>query len=193
MFDARRRLIHNIVAPLATMRSLPGVLLDAGEYYLQVSVASNAATPPTVDVRLSGTRPTDPIGPLVAPVDFQPIYTCETGGDFCFPDGTVSTIPSHVGPPPSKPLPPPPPDPVAPAPDSFFWGNDLSFGANQRNANDANGDGVVTIRDALMIISYLKLNGSGPYPKEFVGYLDTNADHVVSPQDALPIIRELLT
>ncbi|MCC6508981.1 MAG: matrixin family metalloprotease, partial [Pirellulaceae bacterium] len=191
LFNSQRQLIHNIVAPLGTMRSLPGVLLDAGEHYLQVSVVSQAATQPAVNVRLSGTRPTDPIGPLFAPVDSEPLYICDVGGDFCYPDGTVSTTPSHVGPSPLMPLPPPPLAPLPPAPDEFFWDNDLIFGTNFGNFNDASGDGVVSALDALLVINYINTNGSGSFPTQFFGYIDTNADKIISPMDALLIINEL--
>ncbi|MEZ6136392.1 MAG: dockerin type I domain-containing protein [Pirellulaceae bacterium] len=191
LFDHQRQLLHNIVAPLASMRSLPGVLLDAGEYYLQISAVTNESVQPAIDVRLSGTRPTDPIGPLVAPVDSQPIYTCDVGGDFCFPDGTESTTPSHVGPGPLIPLPPPPPAPLPPPPDAFFWGNDVNVSTNFRNPNDTNGDGMVSPVDVLLIVNFINSNGSGSFPIQFAGYIDTNADGVISPIDVLLVINQL--
>ncbi|MCA9125730.1 MAG: matrixin family metalloprotease [Planctomycetales bacterium] len=191
LFDSHRRLIHNIIAPLGTMRSLPGVLLDAGEYFLQVSAVSAAATLPSMDIKLSGTRPTDPIGPLIAPVDQEPMYTCEVGGDFCFPDGTESPIPSHVGPGPVIPLPLPLPAPLPPPPDNFFWENDLIIATNPGHANDTNGDGFVSPADVLLVVNYLNANGAGVYPTYFIGYVDTNADGFVSPIDALLIINQL--
>lgn len=191
LFNSAQQLIHNIVAPLGAMRSLPGVLLDAGEYFLQVSAVMNSTSQPVVDVKLSGTRPTDPIGPLVAPVDSVPIYTCEVGGDFCFPDGTETTTPSHVGPGPLIPLPPPLPAPVPPPPDEFFWGNDLIIATNFRNNNDASGDGYVSPLDALLVINFINSNGTGVFPTQFAGYIDTNADRVISPIDALLVINEL--
>ncbi len=191
LFDNQRNLLHNIVAPLGKMRSLPGVLLDAGEYFIQVSAVSSAPSMPLIDVRLSGTRPSDPIGPLIANVDSEPIYTCETGGDFCFPDGTESPHPSHVGPGPVLPLPPPPPAPMPPPPDNFFWSNDLVFATNPRDTMDASGDGIVSAQDALLIINYLNSYGSGSFPSQFVGYIDTNADRIISPIDVLLVINAL--
>lgn len=191
LFNSERQLIHNIIAPLGTMRSLPGVLLDAGEYYLQVATATDAIVQPVVDVTLSGTRPSKPIGPLVAPVDSVPIYTCEVGGDFCFPDGTETPTPSHVGPGPLVPLPPPLPAPLPPAPDEFFWGNDLIIATNYRNSNDSSGDGVVTPLDALLVINFINSVGTGLFPTQFAGYIDTNADKIISPIDALLVINEL--
>ncbi len=191
LFDSQQQLIHNIVAPLGTMRSLPGVFLDAGEYYLQVSAVTDGSSLPATNLRLSGTRPTDPIGVLIADVDSEPIYECETGGDFCFPDGAQSPIPSHVGPGPVGQLPRPLPAPVPPPPDDFFWGNDLIFSTNPSNVNDTNNDGMISPLDALLVINFLNANASGSYPSQFSGYIDTNADKIISPIDALSVINVL--
>jgi Dockerin type I domain/Matrixin len=191
LFNSERQLIHNIVAPLGTMRSLPGVLLDSGEYFLQISAVTDSTSQSAVDVKLSGTRPTDPLGPLVAPVDHVPIYNCEVGGDFCFPDGNRSTHPSHVGSGPVIPLPPPLPAPVPPPPDNFFWANDLVVSTNFKNANDTNADGIVSATDALLVINFINSYRAGSYPQQFEGYIDTNADRVISPTDALLIINQL--
>lgn len=191
LFNSERQLIHNIVAPLGTMRSLPGLLLDAGMYFLQVSAVSDTTSQSVVDVKLSGTRPSHPIGPLVAPVDSVPIYTCEVGGDFCFPDGTETPTPSHVGPGPLIPLPPPLPAPVPPPPDMFFWMNDFAILTNFKNSNDTNGDGIVSPIDVLLIVNYINSNGVVNLPAQFVGYIDTNADGIISPIDALLVINHL--
>lgn len=191
LFNSQQQLIHNIVAPLGTMRSLPGVFLDAGEYYLQISAVTNGPSLPVTDLKLTGTRPTDPIGVLIADVDSEPIYECDTGGDFCFPDGAQSPIPSHVGPGPVGQLPRPLPAPVPPPPDDFFWVNDLIFSTNPSDVNDTNNDGMISPLDVLLVINFLNANASGSYPTQFSGYIDTNADKIISPIDALSVINVL--
>ncbi len=190
IFDQRSRLLHGIVAPVNRMRSLPGVLLDAGEYYLQVSLAANS-TQDSAFVRLSGTKPTEPIGPIVAPVDTIPIYECGTpGSDFCFPDGTQSPNPSHDVPT-TAPLPPAPRIPIPLPPDEYFW--EPFIYTNPVDPIDASGDGFVSALDALLVINYINVHGAGAYPSHFVGYFDTNADRHISSMDVLLVINQLNT
>jgi hypothetical protein len=82
-------------------RSTGGILLQPGDYSLDVQWAAPVGTEMNVDLAyaLRGTVVSDPFG--VVPIDpsDEPIYRCEGVADpFCFPDGTVSANPFHVGP-----------------------------------------------------------------------------------------------
>ncbi|RMF44828.1 MAG: hypothetical protein D6753_01585 [Planctomycetota bacterium] len=192
LYDADGNTVKSINAPLGELRSVPGVLLEPGEYYLQVTVVTEAATIPDIQFEVNGTRPSQPIGPLVESTDALPIYDCGVGGDFCYPDGTTTTTPVHIGPPPppAAPVPPPPTQPLPPPPDGFFWLNER-LPTNPINRQDTSGDGILSPLDALIVINYLNRNGSGAYPPDFVGYIDVNADSFITPLDALSVINVL--
>jgi hypothetical protein len=40
-------------------------------------------------------------------------------------------------------------------------------------------------------VNYINANGSGIYPPHFVGYLDVNADKLISAVDVLLVVNEL--
>lgn len=172
------------------MRSLPGVFVEAGEYYLQVSRLTSNSALPQVAVRLTGTQAADTIGPLIAPVDSEPLYVCDEGTDFCYPDGTQTTDPIATDPTVSVPLPPPPLAPLPLPPDEFFW-DPLISPTNVARPLDVNNDAVITPMDALIVINYLNSHPAGTYPDQFVGFLDTNADSFITPIDALLVINLL--
>ncbi len=184
LYDVEGNMVKSINAPVGELRSVPGVLLEPGEYYFQVTAVSDAGTMPEIQFEVGGTRPSRPIGPLVESTDALPIYDCGIQGDFCYPDGVQKTEPVHVGaaPPPSAPVPPPPAQPLPPPADGFFWINER-LPTNPINNRDASGDGIVSALDALIIINYLNQQGSGAYPSGFVGYIDVNADRFITPVD----------
>ncbi len=68
---------------------------------------------------------------------------------------------------------------------------DASFGQNPHNHLDVNDDTFVTAIDALLVINYLNLVGSGPMPGVIPPYLDTSGDGVVAAQDAVLVINEI--
>ena len=72
--------------------------------------------------------------------------------------------------------------------------NNVPTWSNPINADDVNGDGIVTPIDALAVINYVNSNGSGVDPTPPDGqhkFLDTNKDGFVTPVDALLVINQL--
>lgn len=67
---------------------------------------------------------------------------------------------------------------------------------NPVNANDVDGDNVITPLDALIIINYINTTGSGPIDSpagamQPPAYLDVDPDNVITPLDALIVINWL--
>ncbi len=188
LFDSERRLVTTTTAPVGDVRSLPGTLLDAGEYYIQISSSFGNTRPQDLNVRLSGKKPSQPIGPLVAPVDEEPLYACENGIGFCYPNGIQTPDSTLVDRGPIISLPPPTAH-LIPPPDLWFWGG--ASGQNKQLPTDVNGDGIISPLDVLLIVNYLNANGSGRYPDQFVGYLDVSDDSFISPLDVILVINQL--
>ncbi len=72
--------------------------------------------------------------------------------------------------------------------------NHVASWVNPVNALDVNGDGIITPLDALAIINYLNLNGSGTLPAAPTGahsFFDANGDGNITPIDALQVINFL--
>ena len=190
LYDQGGQVVTSFITPLGELRSLPGLLLEPGEYYPQVTVVSAADDFLPVRLRVVGSRPSLPIGPLVASIDNEPLYSCQTTPDFCYPDGTQSGESVWVTLPPADPPPPANDPPVLQPPDGWFWRN-LLVPTNAFNSLDVNGDFQATPIDALIVINYINRHGSGAYPQDFVGYLDVNGDGSITPIDALRVINRI--
>jgi hypothetical protein len=191
IFDETRALWNSTFVKIGELQTLPGLLMEAGTYFIQLTVVSDAAALPRVTVALDGLFPSKPVGPLIASLDDEPLFQCGVGGDFCFPDGTQTGQTTVVGTNPPPPLPAPPTAPPLSLPDGGFWLNSL-LPTNPINRHDVNGDMSVTPLDALIVINFLnRNNGSGSHSSNFVGYVDVNGDGRVTALDALLVVNWL--
>jgi hypothetical protein len=190
VYDAGLGILTSIAVSPDDLRTLPGLLLESGTYYLQLTLVADTTELPGVRVNLDGLFPSRPVGPLIASVDDEPLFECSTGGDFCYPDGTQTGLTTVVGIDLPPRLPEPPSKPPLLPPDGWFWLNIL-LPTNPIDTRDVNGDSIVSPIDALIVINYINRNSAGSYPNHFVGYLDTNADNMVTPIDALVVVNWL--
>ncbi|XZE51904.1 dockerin type I domain-containing protein [Planctomycetaceae bacterium SH139] len=190
IFDESHTLWNSTAVKIGELRTLPGLLMEAGTYFIQLTLVANATALPDVAVSLDALFPSRPVGPLIASLDDEPLFECEVGGDFCFPDGTQTGQTTVVGIDVPPPLPDPPTLPPLLLPDGGFWLNTL-LPTNPLNPQDVNGDLIVSPLDALIVINYLNRNGSVSYPNNFSGYLDVNGDRTVTAIDALRVINWL--
>lgn len=195
VFDEERKVVTAMVAPFGALRSSPGLLLESGKYYLQISAAIETGPLPDLDVRLVGEIVSDPIGPVIGATGVQPKYLCPGQTDkYCYPNSnTPTSVPTSVGSVAAGvTLPAAATTPAPRAGDLWFWKNDFRP-TNPTRALDASGDNLVSPLDALLVINRLNLAGATPFPSPpvFVGYLDTSGDGNISPLDALLIINDL--
>ncbi|MFC1758494.1 Ig-like domain-containing protein [Planctomycetota bacterium] len=96
LLDESQIVVHRIVAPEGTTRTAGSVLLLPGVYTLQAVPLRSQGVPDDHELSFSlrGAEISDPFGiDVILPDDTE--YECDdnVGGDFCFPDGTQSTIP----------------------------------------------------------------------------------------------------
>ncbi len=194
VFDAERRLVAGLVAPLNSLRSAPGLFLNPGSYFFQIAAATNDNSAGEISFRFMVDRPSRPIGPVLGGVEVQPLFLCPGSTvDFCYPNTpTPTTITQQVGPRPTPQLPAPSTTPVAASPNAWFWTNSF-LPTNPSNALDATGNGTVDPLDVLTIINAINSIGVGPVPMppHFLGYLDTNANGQIDPLDVLMVINYL--
>lgn len=194
IYDAKKRPVLTIGADLTQLRTGPSILLMPGTYYLQFGTKlSNALDSDVLNVELSGNADTDPLGP--PPLNgTQPIFTCpDTTVQFCYPDTLPTPLPFVFVPTPTIVLPTSVPFPVTPPANTWFWNNQFPR-TNVNTTTDTSGDGLVSPRDALLVINYLNAFGPGVLPAPPVvvqGMIDVNADGRVSPLDALLVINVL--
>lgn len=191
IYDSQQHPVHVIAGPAGATRSGAGVLLDPGEYTVQIA-AQGLAINETVTYALIGDRLTDPIGPPVTDPTTKPIYVCpDTSSVYCYPGSPPTTDPVLVVPSPvfKTPL---PTTVVTPPPDVWYWKLDF-LTTNPTNSLDVSNDFAVSPLDALLIINDLNSNGSRvvPPPPIQTGYLDASADGFISPLDALLVINYL--
>jgi Matrixin len=87
LYDSLLRVVTKIASPIGQLRSLPAVLLNPGTYYVQVTSAlTSGGTPPDIDFRLVGNRPSRPIGPVIANPGTNPKFVCPgTTNRYCYP------------------------------------------------------------------------------------------------------------
>lgn len=193
VFNAQRRMVAGLVAPLNDLRSAPGLFLDAGQYYFQVSASIGGAALPTISVALKTERPSQPVGPLLGNKKVQPMFLCPgSNTEYCYPNTTTpTTTPQKVGPPPATPLPTPSTAQGASATD-WFWGNAI-LPTNPTNNLDVNADNFISAIDALVVINQLNSRGNGLFlsPQEFRSYVDTNSNGYVEAMDVLIVINYL--
>lgn len=190
IYDDTLVLWESIATNIGDLQTLPGLLLEAGTYFIQLTLVSEDSVLPDVEVTLDGLFPSDPVGPLVASVDDEPLFGCTGGGGFCYPDGTQTGQTTVVGVNETPPLPTPPMLPPILLPDGGFWLNTL-LPTNPVESLDVNGDSTITPVDALLVINHVNRNFIGAYPVNFVGYLDVNGDRNVTPIDALAVVNWL--
>ncbi len=194
IYDDHRRPITTIATEVGQLRTGPSILLMPGTYYLQFGAKmSNAVDGDVLNVELSGNADTDPLGPPPL-VGSQPIFACpDTAVQFCYPDTPPTPAPFVFVPAPPVVLPTSVPFPVAPPPSTWFWNGQFPR-TNTPAPKDTSGDGLVSPRDALLVINYLNTFGSGLLPAPPVvlsGMIDVNADGLCSPLDALLVINYL--
>ena len=194
IYDYRKRPISTIATEIGQLRTSPSILLMPGTYYLQFGTKlPNAIESDVLNVELSGTADTDPLGPPPL-VSSQPIFTCpDTTIQFCYPDTEPTPAPFVLVPLPAVVLPTSVPFPVALPTSLGFWNNQFPR-TNAALPQDTSGDGLVSPRDALLVITYLNKFGSGLLPAPPVvlpGMIDINADGRASPIDALLVINYL--
>ncbi len=95
LLDESQVLVHQIMTPEGSTRTAGSVLLLPGVYTLQAVPLrqQNVADDHETTFALTGSVISDPFGiDVILPDDTE--YECDDiGGDFCFPDGTQSTIP----------------------------------------------------------------------------------------------------
>lgn len=194
IYDDHKRPISTITTEVGQLRTSPSILLMPGTYYVQFGTKlPNALESDVLNVELSGTADSDPLGPPPL-LGSQPIFTCpDTTIEFCYPDTPPTPAPFVLVPLPAVVLPTSVPFPVALPTSLGFWNNQFPR-SNTVLPQDTSGDGVVSPLDALIVISYLNNFGSGLLPAPPVvlsGRIDTNADGRVSPIDALLVINYL--
>lgn len=198
IYNSENRPVFLAASTAGTTRSAPSVLLDPGEYYVQVSARMpDGITPAGASLTLVGEQASDPVGPPVVDPDVPPIYQCETGPmPYCYPGGVVGIIPYDFVPGPPIPLNDPPPDvtnyQVLDPGDAWFWHN-FHAGTNELLPVDVSGDGSVAPLDALMVINQLNEFGAGPMPPMPIQspFFDVTADLIIAPLDALMVINQL--
>lgn len=192
IFDEQRRLVSGMVAPLNGLRTAPGLFLDPGTYYLQISSAVSSAIPADVSFHLFLDQTSDPVGPLLGGTGVQPLYLCPgSTTEYCYPNSAQPTVnPQQLGPSPTTPLPPPATTTAIPSPSDWFWENNF-LPTNPSQALDVSGNGQVDPLDVLIIINAINTLGAGalPTPPLFLGHLDTNANGAIDPLDALIVIN----
>ncbi|MBS0152950.1 MAG: matrixin family metalloprotease [Nitrospira sp.] len=191
IYDQDRQPVHLIAGPVGETRSATSVLLNPGEYTIQIGVQGLDPSA-TISYGLVGESLAEPAGVPISDPTTIPIYSCpETSGVYCYPGPIVTPSTIQVTPPQptiSYPIPIPIPMPI----DIWFW--KMSYLAtNPVNAFDVNNDKVVSPGDALAIINDLNVNLSRavPAPPTQIAYLDVNADGAISPLDALIVINHL--
>lgn len=190
VYDESFKLWKSSAVRIDDLHTLPGVLLEAGTYFVQLTLVSDGNQLPDVQVGLDGLFPSNPVGPLIASLDDEPLFECSIGGGFCYPDGTQTGMTTIIGIDAPPPLPEPPSlSPLLPA-DGWFWQNSL-LPTNPINQWDVNGDSIVTPLDALLVLNYISRNSAGQYPNHFVGHLDVNGDNMVTPLDALLVLTRM--
>jgi hypothetical protein len=193
IYDDHKRPVATIATEVGQLRTGPAVLLMPGTYYLQFGTKmSNAIDSDLLNIELSGSADTDPLGPPPL-IGTQPVFACpDTTSDFCYPDTPPTPIPFVIVPVPLV-LPTSIPFPVTTPSNTWFWNNQFprtNFGLPA----DTSGDGLVSPRDALIVINYLNESGAGLLPAPPVvlaGMIDVSADGQASPLDALLVINYL--
>jgi Matrixin len=121
LYDSLLRVVTKIASPIGQLRSLPAVLLNPGTYYIQVSSAlTSGGTPPDIDFRLIGSRPSRPIGPIITNPGTNPKFVCPgTTNRYCYPSKPSTPTTYGTGGRPAVAL-PTPTVPARPA-DQWFW------------------------------------------------------------------------
>lgn len=198
IYDSRRRPVFLAASVAGTTRSAPSVLLDPGEYYVQVAARQpDGLTPASATLTLMGEQATDPVGPPVVDPGTPPIYRCEVGpSPYCYPGGVTNVTPYAFVPGPPLPTVNPPPDvtnySVVDPGDAWFWHN-FHTGNNPLLPTDVNGDTLVTPLDALLVVNQLNDFGAGSLPPPPIQspFLDVSADLLVAPLDALMVINSI--
>ena len=192
IFNEERKLVTGLVAPLNSLRSTPGIFLNPGTYYFQIAAALDGGAHEQVAFRFTADQPSQPIGPLLGGTGVQPVFLCPgSTTQYCYPNSPTPTVSTQqVGPPPAVVLPAPAKQSVPQDPNAWFWSNNF-LPTNPTNALDANGDGLVSPLDVLVIVNAINSFGFGPVPTppKFVGQVDTNANGVLDPLDALYVIN----
>lgn len=195
VLNEAKDLVTALIVPLGELRTLPGVLLDPGVYYLQVTGAVEGVVLPTIPIRLTGEIVTDPIGPVLGSTGVAPKYLCPgQTAQYCYPNSpnptTVTTSVSNNAP--TTQLPARSTTPAPAAADAWFWLSDFRP-TNPTEPLDTSGDGLIGPLDALVVINRLNDVGSTPFPTPpiFVGYLDASQDGDITPLDALIVINYL--
>ena len=194
IYDDHKRPVTTIATDVGQLRTSPAILLLPGTYYLQFgSRMSNGLVSDILDIELSGNVDSDPIGPPPL-VGSQPIFTCpDTTVQFCYPNTPPTPNPFIFGPAPTIVLPTSVPFPVTPPSIAWFWNNQFPR-TNIALPADTSGDGLVSPRDALIVINYLNTLHSGlpPAPPVILaGMVDVSGDGLVSPIDVLLVINSL--
>ena len=186
--------LHMISGALGEPKSASSVLLEPGEYRIQVGAASSdGSNLPTIDFELLGKEISEPAGPPVVDPTKNPIYPCPPPKiGFCFPGGIVTTKPTVVVRAAVPILPTAAKTSFAPPADLWFWNTSVA----RTNVNfpvDVNKDGAVTALDAVVVINDLNTNGTHSVPPQPIPYalLDVSADKIISPLDAVMVINAL--
>lgn len=194
IFDSNRRLIGGLVTVQGELRTAPGIFLDSGTYYLQVSTSIGLQESESASFEIYSDNPSRPIGVVLGSKNVQPAFLCPgSTSEFCYPNTTAPTTqPEMIGPAPTPALPKPTTPVKVTSPSSFFWSNYFSP-TNPTNPLDSTGDNRVDPLDVLLIINAINRIGMGPVPTppQFEGFLDTNRNGQLDPLDALSVVNYL--
>ncbi len=167
-----------MVAPLNKLRTAPGLFLDPGTYYLQISSAVSSAIPAEVSFHYFSINHRIR-RPLLGGTGVQPLYLCPgSTTEYCYPNSTQPTVnPQQLGP--SRSLPyHRPPRPRRFRILAIGFGKNNFLPTNPSQALDVSGNGQVDPLNVLIIINAINTLGAGalPTPPMFLGHLDTNAN-----------------
>jgi hypothetical protein len=194
IYDANRAPVFGLASEVGTLRSGTSVLLDPGEYSVQIGArALGADGLPDISFTAWRKQVSDPIGPPIVDPTATPIYVCPgVPTTYCYPGSAPTSSPTVVVPAPAKQLPSLTSLSITSPADQWYWQFPLSP-HNSALGADVNGDGLVTPIDALLIINDLNANGARPVPPPPVvlSLVDVNNDRFVSPADVLVVINQL--
>ncbi len=203
--DSQGALRYQAATVAGETRSAPTVFLEPGDYRITLSTSTTDETPldHSVQVELIGDSVSLPFGPGLVDPTTDPVLPCNQAGadpNYCLPGGQVVTDPiiwpgqPVAGTEPAQPVSPP-----TQSPDWWYW-----IGANTDNGQqpaprhnglrpaDVNNDGLITPRDALLIVTYLNDVAAGGGANIDTWFLDVNQDNLVSPIDVLLVISALV-
>lgn len=203
--DSQGALRYQAATVAGETRSAPTVFLEPGDYRITFSTSATDETPldESIEVELIGDSVSLPFGPGLVDPTTDPVLPCDQAGadpSYCLPDGQVVTDPiiwpgqPVAGTEPAQPVSPP-----TRSPDWWYWiGTNTDNGQrpeprhNGLRPADVNNDGLITPRDALLIVTYLNDVAAGADAAIDTWFLDVNQDNLVSPIDVLLVISTLV-